>query len=296
MGTEVVRRATVEDLPWIFDIYHEEVVGEIPDPASRPPVPPLFRHELETGEMYVAERDGQVVGYAALIRRGPVAFLAELFVLKRHQSSNLGKALLRHALPTDGGIVCTLSSDDPRAQALYIRAGMRPLWHYFLLRGDASRLGNLEPRGVEIVEAKATDPTLLRWDLEVGGRERPQDHRYWIDGTDALPIWFRRGERTVGYGYLQRRSHDSLEHPNAITIGPLGALTSMDALDAVVAAVQWSRSRRRVMQIGVPGPHPALSPLLHAGFRIVYVDTFMSTDARPFVDVERYIPSGGALF
>jgi hypothetical protein len=39
-----------------------------------------------------------------------------------------------------------------------------------------------------------------------------------------------------------------------------------------------------------------MAPLLSAGFRIVDVETFCSTASEQFVDVQRYVSSGGDLF
>jgi hypothetical protein len=44
----------------------------------------------------------------------------------------------------------------------------------------------------------------------------------------------------------------------------------------------------------VPGPHAGLAALLAAGFRIFYVETFVSTGA-PFFDPLCYAGSGGSL-
>jgi hypothetical protein len=49
------------------------------------------------------------------------------------------------------------------------------------------------------------------------------------------------------------------------------------------------------VRIDVPGPHPALAPLLERGFQIVYVETFQSSAAAPFFDARCYIPSGSDL-
>jgi len=126
MTLNTIRHARVEDLRQVYDIFYEAEVGDAPDPPPRHGIPSFLKHELETGEMYVVERDGQIVAFAALMPRGSIAYLAEFFVRKDDQSSGIGKMLLQHILPRDGRIFCTLSSRDPRALALYIRAGMRP--------------------------------------------------------------------------------------------------------------------------------------------------------------------------
>ena len=49
------------------------------------------------------------------------------------------------------------------------------------------------------------------------------------------------------------------------------------------------------LEITVPGPHPALRPLLEAGFRIDYIGTFCAS-APVRLNPARYIPSGGDLY
>jgi len=92
------------------------------------------------------------------------------------------------------------------------------------------------------------------------------------------------------------RSEESIWYPDAITIGPVGARTIDGGRLCVLAGVAWARDRAAVLRIGVPGPHPALAPLLESGFRITDVDIFVCRSAGMFVDPRRYIPSGGALF
>jgi hypothetical protein len=50
------------------------------------------------------------------------------------------------------------------------------------------------------------------------------------------------------------------------------------------------------VRLAVPGPHPALRPLLDAGMRIADFDTFVSTAREPFFDSRRYLSTGGETF
>jgi hypothetical protein len=67
------------------------------------------------------------------------------------------------------------------------------------------------------------------------------------------------------------------------------------AAACVLAAMCWARARADVLLIDVPGPHPCLAPLLDAGFRIAYVETFVSTARTPFFDARCYVASGSNL-
>ncbi len=289
------RPAYKDDLAQVYEVFYKNEIGEAPGP------PPLdaglmayFRHVLRTGTMYVAERDGGVVAFAGSIARGDVRYLTDLFVRPAAQSTGLGQTLLRHVLPADGRVHGACSSTDPRALALYIRSGMRPRWPHFNLRLNRP-LGDLPVADVETVEARVDDPALARWDTETGGRPRPEEHEYWTREQRGVPLWFRRRGEVVGYGYA-RLGAGTLYYPQACTVGPIGARTPEDAVVCVAAAVGWASRRAEVLRIDLPGPHPALAPLLAAGFRIVYVETFLSTGPAPFFDARRYAASGSSLF
>jgi GNAT superfamily N-acetyltransferase len=296
-----IRPANEEDLVKTWDVWREAEVavadGDQPPPARGEGALALHRHEMESGEMVVAEAGGRVAGFAAAITRGPVRFLSELYVRPDVQSGGIGKALLERVLPRGAAPVsATLSSDDERALSLYVRHGMQPQWPFFYLKAESAGLKSLSGSKIEIVEAEPGDPGLLKWDRGICGRERPQDHAYWVKAVDAIPVWFRRDGHTAGYGYFQMRSDESLWYPAALTIGPLGARTIEDARDCMLAAIGWAGERSDVLRLALPGPHPALAPLLEAGFRITDMDTFVCSGSGMFVDPRRYVPSGGSLF
>ena len=293
-GDIAIRAATEADLPAINDVYYETEIG-----AERENAPPrrelaCYPHELRTGRMIVAERSGRVLGFSSTITRDDVTYLTELFIRPEAQERGLGQALLQTVLPPQG-VRCTMASTDPRAVALYTRFGMQPQWPNYWLFGSTS--GHPAPMGGDITveEARVDDSALLDWDAEMCGRRRPEDHRFWLQQAEAVPLWFLRGGTRIGYGYIQRRSTSSLWSPTTPTIGPLGAREEEDAPGIVAAAVGWVRRYADEARIVIPGPHPALRPLLEAGYRIVYVETFCSSATTPFFDPRRYLPSGDAL-
>jgi GNAT superfamily N-acetyltransferase len=293
----IIRNASHADLPRVAEIWYEAATEGESDPPPMRGVPSLYTHELETEDLVVLQRDEEVVGYAAVIKRGSIAFLADLFVAAAHRSTGLGQRLLQAVLPKSGQVCCTVASNDPRALPMYVRAGMRPWWPHVHLRLRTDELKLLHEAQADAVEAEPGDPEWLRWDTQISGRPRPQDYNYWILRRRGVPLWFTRGGRRLGYGMAQQLSDDSVWHPEALTLGPIGALEHADAEACVLAAVQWARTRSDTIRMSVTGPHPALAALLSAGFRIVEVETFCcQAAARPFVDVQRYVSSGGDLF
>ena len=289
------RQANEAELLSVFEVLYQNELLDNPDLPLPVDIPPYLSHVLQTGTLYVAEEDGRILAFAGAITRGNISFLTDLFVLPSSQSGKLGKTLLQTVLPQDELIHCTLSSSDPRALALYIRAGMRPWWPHFALRFDKpTHAWSLAP-DMEIIEADASDPALLRWDARVCGRPRLQDLQFWVREEQAVPLWFRRRGRIVGYGYV-RFGAEVHSNPQSCTLGPMGADTPEDATACVLAAVYWAMQRDVEIHIDVPGPHPCLTTLLENGFQIHSFDTFVSSTATPFFDARCYIASGGDLF
>ncbi len=294
MYNEIIRPATAADLPTLYDIWYASEVGDAQPPPRGPW--PWLAHELTSGALLLAERDGTAIGFAATITRDEIVFLSDCFVRADAQSRGVGRGLLQRLIPRDDQTFCTVSSNDPRAQALYIRSGMRPRWPNFVLDAATDKLGMLPANGVELVEGRADDPELIDWDAAISGRHRPQEYHYLVAQHQAVPLWFRRGGQVIGYGYAQLRSPELLWHRDTLRLGPIGAQNEGDALACVSAAVEWTKPRAPAINISLPGPHAALAALLDARFQISYVETFLSSSNQPFFDAGCYIPSGGTFF
>jgi len=290
-----IRPAVEAELQAVFEVFYQNELLDNPQLPLQGDIPPYLSHVLQTGTLYVAEENGRIIGFAGAITRGNISFLTDLFVLPSSQSGRLGKTLLQTVLPQDNLIHCTLSSSDPRALALYIRARMRPWWPHFALQLDKPSHERLLARDMEIIEAHASDPALLDWDARASGRPRPDDLEFWVREERAVPAWFRRRGQIVGYGYV-RFGADSNSKSQPCRLGPLGAGTPEDATACVLAAVDWVMQRAEKVHVDVPGPHPCLAPLLEHGFHIISFDTFVSSAVTPFFDARCYIASGGDLF
>src|SRR6266702_510176 len=255
----IIRSAREHDLVQMHQVFYQNEVQGVKSPPTPGDVPSELRHILQTGTIYVAEQEGQILAYAGAITRGPITYLT-----------------------------------DPLAPALYIRSGMQPKFPNFNLRWHSSSSEELSISHMEVLEGDATDPELIQWDAQIGGRERPIDHAFWVREQQAVPLWLLRRGVTVGYGYV-RLGAGSLWYPETCTVGPLGVNSPDDATDCVLAAVNWACKRAKVIRIDVPGPHPCLAPLLDRGFGIVYVELFVSTAPTPFFDARCFIPSGSDL-
>ena len=291
---EVFRSANEAELRSVYEVFYQNELLDNPHLPLPGDIPPYLSHVLQTGTLFVAEKDGKILAFAGAITRGNISYLTDLFVLPSYQSGQLGKTLLRCVLPQDDLIHCTMSSSDPRALALYIRAGMRPQWPHFALRLEKSTHTWPLTSDMEIIEADPADPALISWDAQISGRLRPVDHQFWVREERAVLLWFRRQGQTVGYGYV-RFGAEALLDPQSCTLGPIGVSTPEDATACVLAAVNWAVQRAVVLHIDVPGPHPCLVALLECGFHIISFDTYVSTAIMPFFDARCYIASGGDL-
>ena len=74
-------------------------VGEAESIPTMSPqaVPAVLRHVFETGTMFVAEQDGEVLAFAGAITRGPVTYLTDLFDHPQTQSGDVGKTVSRQS-------------------------------------------------------------------------------------------------------------------------------------------------------------------------------------------------------
>jgi ribosomal protein S18 acetylase RimI-like enzyme len=298
-GNEI-RAADAADLPRVSDIwYQDEIAGEEAPEASPGPLD-VYAYLLKRGDMRVARgAHGAIAGFGATCSwptsAGTLTYLTDLFVAPDIQSRGVGQALLRALLP-GAGPRCTMASKDARAAALYIRAGMRPRWpNYWLDTSSATIAARAAALpGVELVvsETALDDEELARWDRETCGFERSEDLAWMVERRGALAHWLTRAGERVGYAVVQRRSEEALWRPDAWTIGPVGARTPVDAAACVGAIIGCAAERAPALRLAVPGPHPALTSLLAAGFAITYVETLLASEGGETFDAERYVTSG----
>ncbi len=119
-GGLTVRRARAEDLSACADLY----VRVLTDTFTWLPADRHRREDFLNAardeEVYVAERDGRIVGLAGFYR--PQKFLHSLYVTERGRG--VGKALLDHVAAIAGGALSLkVQGANLRAQKFYAREG-----------------------------------------------------------------------------------------------------------------------------------------------------------------------------
>ncbi len=168
----------------------------------------LFRHLAATANAFwVAERDGQIAGYARSVRRGDLILLTEFFVTPQAHGEGIGKKLLPRAFPGPGDYDrALLSTLDGPAMVSYLKAGLSgyfPVKYFSTAAPQDQRLDNdlqierIEPPAAPIEELEAVDKEVL-------SHPRTPDHK-WLQSNRQGFHYLRRG-RTVGYGYVGKHS------------------------------------------------------------------------------------------
>jgi len=244
-----VRDATDEDLPGIAEIS----VASDTDSGTEPE---YVRHLMRDGKVAIAVADGRPIGFAAALPIGDVTMLADLFVRPDAQSAGVGRRLLDHVLAGSTDRM-TCASQDPRAIALYSRAGMSARWAMLYLSGPA-----LPPGG-------PTNPITVE---EAAAREHA-----WTgaDRTSSYRYWTARGGAALAVG--------TPEEPLAVAAVGRGAVRHLAVAPGAdpIAAVRDALAASRADAVFLPSVHPALPGLLADSWRITDFDLYMTSVARP---------------
>ena len=262
----------------------------------RPRRYPHFEHLLRTdpGGAWVAVADGTVVGFSMGFTRGPVWFLAQLFVQPEVHAQGMGDELLHRAMD-DGrkrgaSVFSVVSSTSPVAQALYMRAGMFAQAVCYRMRGPVTALLAQPATSDRIVEASGGWTGRLReLDLHAYGGERAQDHELYLSHAwgdeDQHAFAIEREGKLVAYGYADDDGH----------VGPLAAYDAGDQRHLLRAAGDWLQSRNVEEAYGfVPSSNPTVAGALMAGGWRIGGWTFLKASER-FGHPECYLPGGGLL-
>ena len=82
---------------------------------------------INNNQVYVAEQDGEIVGFYALILRAEKAELEHMWVAPAHIGEGIGKELFVHAMQQAAGenVSAVEISSDPNAEGFYQRMGAR---------------------------------------------------------------------------------------------------------------------------------------------------------------------------
>ncbi len=223
---------------------------------------------------WVAERDGEILGFATSFRRDTTWFLATYAVRPDVQGRGLGKAILATALDHSRGALRGMlsASDDPRAFRRYRLAGF-DLHPQMSLTGDVDR--HALPSVERVREATAGDiPMMNSVDRGTRGAAHGADHEYLLETCRAIVVDHRMGE---GYAYFDDRGVALLAATTRGTATDLlwtalAETSGETSIHHVTAANQWAidvglaagLSLRTWGFLGVRGMKPP-APYIHHG-------------------------------
>jgi GNAT superfamily N-acetyltransferase len=162
----------------------------------------LFEHLARTSDhCWVAEQDGQAIGYARSILRDGVRELTEFFLRPGTQSAGVGRELLARAFPNEGARHRSIiATTDLRAQALYLKQGVFPVTPIQAFWKEAQEVAVETDLSIEPVTPRPEVIGVMGViDQSVLGYRRDVDHQWLMEEHQGY--LYRRAGRTVGYGY-----------------------------------------------------------------------------------------------
>jgi len=259
----------------------------------RPPDFQLFSLEDDPDGLWVAEGDGEILGFALSWVCGDLWFLAELFVAPGYQGNSIGRELLArtfaHASKAGATNKCLITfTFNVVSQGLYIRHGLRPRLPIYLVSAgrDALKARPLSSRlrSTPIDPSSSKDlQTLVQLDVSTLGISREKHHRYLLNDPAMRGVLLHHND-CVGYAYVSAAGQ----------IGPL-AVTDEREMDAAFETALELAAATGSTQFSafLPGASTALSVAVEHGMRIAFPMVLVSE--RDFGDWSRYLPKNPGL-
>jgi ribosomal protein S18 acetylase RimI-like enzyme len=258
-----------------------------PMATLRPPDFQLFSLKDDPDGLWVAEADGEIVGFALSWVCGDLWFLAELFVAPGHQGRGVGNELLartfehaRKAGATNKSLITF--TFNVASQGLYIRHGLFPRLPIYLFGVGRDALTHLQCdklRSTPIEPTASHLQTLAQLDVSTLGISREKHHRYLLnDGTMKGVLLHDRGD-CIGYAYVSATGH----------VGPL-AVAQVRGMGAAFRTALDLAAASGAAQVSafLPGASGALGIAVEHGMRITFPMVLVST--HDFGDWTRYLP------
>jgi GNAT superfamily N-acetyltransferase len=277
-----IRPATFADVEGIKRVLaaHDEAVLE----AAVDVTGPYVRHLIGHAVSRVAEVGAEIVGFGAVLDTGVSQHLADLFIAPGLVGRGIGGLLLDAAFGSTQPRT-TFASADPRALALYVRAGLTPWWVCLYLQGPSTGLPATPPSlGIQAAGWLALAELELAWT----GAERGADHAFWAAQPGAESIVVSDSSGPVAIACARDGQRGTARALDRLVVRP-----GVDSLAPILAGIRHI-GRGGEVSVTVPGPNPALPILLEAGFRIVDRDQFMASNPG-LVDPIRLLPNPGML-
>lgn len=249
----------------------------------------LFSLRDDPDGLWVAEDDGNILGFAWSWVCGDVWFLAQLFVDPAQQGRGIGNELLKLTLEHSRKLGAThraliTFTFNRVSQGLYIRHGLFPKMPIYFFGAPRERLidGLPEPplRVIAIDDTAAHMKRLAEIDTYAVGVAREKHHRYLLNDPTTKGVMLMAGSESVGYAYIGSNGH----------VGPL-AVTPDDLLgDAFTTALNLAANgSSEKISAFLPGNcDSALSVAVRRGMRITFPMLLMASPG--YGDWKQYLP------
>jgi GNAT superfamily N-acetyltransferase len=248
----------------------------------------LFSLKDDSDGLWVAEADGDIVGFALSWVCGTLWFLAELFVSPGHQGFGIGNELLartlahaRKAGATDKSLITF--TFNVVSQGLYIRNGMFPRLPIYLV--SVAREALMTPLPGHKLHTTPIEPTashlqtLTEFDVSILGISRDKHHRFLCNDSTMKGVLLYDGDGCIGYAYVSTLGH----------VGPL-AVAETRLMDTAFRTALDLAAASGAAQVSafLPGVSEALDVAVTHRMRIAFPMVLMSS--RDFGDWTRYLP------
>jgi len=246
--------------------------------TSSPPNFQLFSLKDDPDGLWIAEENGNILGFAWSWVCGDLWFLAQLFVDPAQQGRGIGNELLKltleHARKSKAAHKALITFTFNRvSQGLYIRHGLFPKMPIYFFGVARERLRASLPerplRSIAIEDTTAHMKRLAEIDALAVGVAREKHHRYLLNEPGVTGVMLCAGSECVGYAYIGPTGH----------IGPLAVVQAGVLGAAFTTALKMAvdRSTEKISAF-VPGIcDSALSIAVDHGMRITFPMLLMAS-------------------
>ncbi|NUT15831.1 MAG: GNAT family N-acetyltransferase [Cupriavidus sp.] len=259
-----------------------------PIATSRSPDFQVFCLQDDPRGVWLAEENGEIVGFALSWVCGRLWFLAELFVAPGRQGQGIGNELLDRTMQHASESGATEKSlitfaFNVVSQGLYVRHGLFPRVPIHLCSAERESLvPHVQDSALRAtpIQSTAADLEMLRQlDVATLGVSREKHHRYLLRDPRMKGVFLEDGGERVGYAYIAATGH----------IGPLAVMHAHAMPEAFRAALAMAvAGNAKKISVFVPGMSEALAIAASHSMRFALPMVLMST--RDYGDWTRYLP------